>query len=99
MSKSPEDYAREAVADHDALRSTDERTRPVSITSDHERLARGSHSFEITTERPIGEQTRQTVHRVQADSPDEAVKAVTDQPEEIVAVEQLADGSLRSDTP
>jgi|SRR4051794_29657530 hypothetical protein len=99
MSKSPEDYAREAVADHDALRSTDERTRPVAITSDHERLARGSQSFEITTERQIGEQTHQTVHRVTADSADDAVASVTDQPDDVIAVEPLPDGSIRSETP
>lgn len=56
--------AREDVADHDALASTDERERPVAVTSDHERRARaGMAQYAVTVQRADG---RQTIVRVEA---------------------------------
>jgi len=53
MAKTAEDFAREAVADNDALASTDGKVRPVGLTSaDEARAAADRIRFEVEVERP-----------------------------------------------
>jgi hypothetical protein len=59
-----EDIARADLADHPASCSTDERQRPVAVTSTHEQRARaGMAQYAVTVRRPDG---RETVVRVDA---------------------------------
>lgn len=66
------EHARADVADHDALCSTDERTRPVTVTSTHEAQARADRSvYAVTVVRRTGQRT---VTRVLATDVDDAVR-------------------------
>jgi hypothetical protein len=74
MTKSAHDYAVEAAEPFDAARSTDDKVRPLSITSaDEAKAAAGLRTVEVETEDVLGH--RQVV-RVEALNVDEAVQAV-----------------------
>lgn len=81
------DYAREAANEHDPARSTNERQRPVSVTSlDELRAAAGLRLHEVEWENDLGQ--RQVV-RIHASDVDDAVEHADVDPDAVLDVRQV----------